>query len=95
MAKRIPNELVCSFCLNSVLENDAYWVTVKMHKSIKELKGNEYHTPCCDKKKCLCNDTILRIHREPKNIIKERAKLEKGKLTKKPRKKKPIKKVKK
>ena len=87
MAKRIPNETVCSFCLNTVLENDSYLVVVKMHQSLDEVEGNEYYTPCCDKKKCLSNKRILRIQSEPKNILKEREKEKEAKTDKKKTKK--------
>lgn len=66
MAKRQPSEVICSFCLNTILRKDAYTVVLKMHPGEPEDKS-EYYTACCDKKGCLNSERIIRIKEEPKN----------------------------
>jgi len=64
MAKRIPKETICSFCIKAILDKDAYSVKLKMHDFLDTLEGNVYHTPCC--KDCLDSDRIIGVFRTPK-----------------------------
>lgn len=75
MAKRLPKETICSFCINVFPDKDLYSVKVKMHDFLESLEGNVYYTPCC--KKCLNSDRIIGIHKEPKKPKERKPKIKK------------------
>jgi|TARA_B110000977_G_scaffold180607_1_gene240416 hypothetical protein len=82
---------VCSGCIEEFPDGDLYTVTRYMNRSLPE-KTNMYSTPYCEK--CIKNDkdSYVDIKLEPKNVLKERAKLEKEKQKKKTTPKKKTKK---
>ena len=69
MAKRKPSEVICSFCLKTILVKEAYIVKLKMQHELDTLDGNVYYSPSCEK--CLKSERIIGIYSEPKTKEKE------------------------